>query len=162
MLFFHIHKVWLLKPILRSRNAYDFHFHFPLETYTDSEVAQSAQCLTTDWPTVVRSPAEARNLSSSLCVQIGCGSHPASCTVGTTGVLSPRVKRGWGVTLTIHPHLQVPRLRMSRSYIFSLPWRLHGVAGQLSEFQQIVRACSDLLRHTTAQCRNCLSLAPCT
>jgi hypothetical protein len=35
------------------------------------------------------------------------------------GVLSPRVKRGRGVTLTTHPHL-VPRLSMSRSYT-SLP-----------------------------------------
>jgi hypothetical protein len=47
------------------------------------------------------------------------------------GVLSPGVKRGRGVMLTIHPHL-VPRLRMSRSYTSSPshvpPWH---VAGQL-------------------------------
>jgi len=43
-----------------------------------------------------------------------------------TGVLSPGVKRGWGVTLTTHPHL-VPRSRMSRSYTSSPPKRLHGV-----------------------------------
>jgi hypothetical protein len=36
------------------------------------------------------------------------------------GVLSPGVKRGRGVMLTIHPHL-VPRLRMSRSYTSSHP-----------------------------------------
>jgi hypothetical protein len=42
------------------------------------------------------------------------------------GVLSPGVKRGWGVTLTTHPRL-VPRLKMSRSYTSSPPRRLHGV-----------------------------------
>jgi hypothetical protein len=34
------------------------------------------------------------------------------------GVLPPGVKRGWGVTLTTHPHL-VPRLSMSRRYTSS-------------------------------------------
>jgi hypothetical protein len=32
-----------------------------------------------------RSPAEAEDFSSSLCVQTGSGAHPASCTVGTGG-----------------------------------------------------------------------------
>jgi hypothetical protein len=31
----------------------------------------------------VRSPAEAKDFSSSLCVQTGSGAHPASCTMGT-------------------------------------------------------------------------------
>jgi hypothetical protein len=31
----------------------------------------------------VRSPAEARDLSSSLCVQTGSGADPASCKMGT-------------------------------------------------------------------------------
>jgi hypothetical protein len=39
----------------------------------------------------VRSPAGAKDFSSSLCVQTGSGAHPASCTMGT-GVLSPGVK----------------------------------------------------------------------
>jgi hypothetical protein len=65
----------------------------------------------------VRSPAEAKDFSSSLCVQIGSGAHPASCTM-VPGILSPGVKRGRGVTLTTHPHL-VPRSRMSRSYTSS-------------------------------------------
>jgi hypothetical protein len=30
----------------------------------------------------VRSPAGAKNFSSSLCIQTGSGAHPASCTVG--------------------------------------------------------------------------------
>jgi hypothetical protein len=35
-----------------------------------------------------RSPAEAKDFSSNLCVQTGSGAHPASCTMGT-GFLSP-------------------------------------------------------------------------
>jgi hypothetical protein len=31
----------------------------------------------------VRSPAEAKDFSCSLCVQTGTGAHPASCTMGT-------------------------------------------------------------------------------
>jgi hypothetical protein len=48
-------------------------------------VAQSVQCLTTDWTAGVRSPTEAEDVSSNLCVQTGSGAHPASCTVGTGG-----------------------------------------------------------------------------
>jgi hypothetical protein len=33
----------------------------------------------------VRSPAEAKDFSSSLFVQTGSGAHPASCTLGTRG-----------------------------------------------------------------------------
>jgi hypothetical protein len=40
----------------------------------------------------------------NLGVQTGSGAHPASCTMGT-GVLSPRPKRGRGVTLTTRPRL---------------------------------------------------------
>jgi hypothetical protein len=38
-----------------------------------------------DRATGVRSPAEAKDFSSSLCVQTGSGAHPASCTMGTGG-----------------------------------------------------------------------------
>jgi hypothetical protein len=34
----------------------------------------------------VRSPAEAKDFSSILCVQTGSGAHPASCPVGTGGL----------------------------------------------------------------------------
>jgi hypothetical protein len=51
----------------------------------------------------VRSLAEARDFSSNLCVQTGSGAHPASCTMGIGGVLSPGVKRGQGVTMTTYP-----------------------------------------------------------
>jgi hypothetical protein len=76
-------------------------------------VAQSVQCLSTDWKAGLRSPTEAEDFSSSLCVQTGSGAHPASCTVGTGGSLSGS-KAGRGVILTTHP-LPVPRLRKSRS-----------------------------------------------
>jgi hypothetical protein len=75
----------------------------------------------------VRSPAEAKNFSCSLCVQNGPAVHPASCPMGT-GVLSPGLKRGRGVTLTTHPHL-LPRSRMSRSYTSSPPKRIVACSG---------------------------------
>jgi hypothetical protein len=53
--------------------------------YGWSQVPQSVQCLTTDWTAGVRSPTEAEDFSSNLCVQTGPGAHPASCTVGTGG-----------------------------------------------------------------------------
>jgi hypothetical protein len=34
----------------------------------------------------VRSPAGTMDFSSILCVQIGSGAHPASCTMGTGGL----------------------------------------------------------------------------
>jgi len=34
----------------------------------------------------VRSPAEAKDFSSNLCVQTGSGAYPASCTMGTGGL----------------------------------------------------------------------------
>jgi hypothetical protein len=69
--------------------------------------------LTTDWTTGVRSPAEAKGFSSSLCAQKNSEADPASYPVGTVG--PSWVKRGRGVSLTTHPHL-VPKSRMSRSY----------------------------------------------
>jgi hypothetical protein len=36
----------------------------------------------------VRSPAEAKDFSSSLFVQTDSGTHPASCTMGTGGPFS--------------------------------------------------------------------------
>jgi hypothetical protein len=35
------------------------------------------------WAIGVRSPAEAKDFSSILCVQISSGANPASCTMGT-------------------------------------------------------------------------------
>jgi hypothetical protein len=38
-----------------------------------------------DRATGIRSPAGAKDFSSSLCVQTGSGAHPASCPMGTGG-----------------------------------------------------------------------------
>jgi hypothetical protein len=79
--------------------------------------------------TGVRSQAEAKDFSSSLCGQTSCEAHPASCTMGTVGPV-PGIKSGRGVNLTTHPHL-VPMSRMSMRYTSSPTWCLHGVEGQL-------------------------------
>jgi hypothetical protein len=73
----------------------------------------------------VRSPAEAKDFSSNLCVQTGSGAHPASCTTGTWGPF-PEGKARPRRDADHSPHL-LPRLRMSRSYISSRPKRLRGV-----------------------------------
>jgi hypothetical protein len=57
--------------------------------YYMSRVAQSVQCLTTDWTAGVRSPTEAEDFSSNLCFQTGSEAHPASYTVGTGGKARP-------------------------------------------------------------------------
>jgi hypothetical protein len=59
------------------------------------------------------------DFSSSVCVQTGSGTRPASCTMRTRGSF-PGLKRGRDVMLTTYPHL-VPTLRMSRSYTSSPP-----------------------------------------
>jgi hypothetical protein len=48
-------------------------------------VAQSVWWLTKDWRNGVRSPTEAEDFSSSLCVQTGSGAHPAFCPMDTGG-----------------------------------------------------------------------------
>jgi hypothetical protein len=50
-----------------------------------SRVAQSVQCLTTDWTAEVRFPTEAEDFSSNLCVQTGSQGHPPSYTMATGG-----------------------------------------------------------------------------
>jgi hypothetical protein len=78
----------------------------------------------------VRSPAEAKDSSSSLWVQTGSGAHPVFCTMDNR-VLSPGVKRGRGVTLTIHP----PIWCRGREWVGALPPLPQapacGVVGQL-------------------------------
>jgi hypothetical protein len=90
-----------------------------------AEVAQSVQCLTTDWTIGVRSPAEVKESSSSLCVQTSSEAHPVSCTMGTGGPF-PGGKAWTGHDADHSPHL-VPRLRMSRSYTSSPPKCLLGL-----------------------------------
>jgi hypothetical protein len=62
---------------------------------------------------------EAKDFSSSLCVQTGSGTHPASCTVGTRGPFS-RAKARPGRDVDHSSHI-VSRSGMSRSYTSSPP-----------------------------------------
>jgi hypothetical protein len=71
----------------------------------------------------VRSPTEARDLSSNLCVQTGSRAHPASCPMDTRGPFQGG-KALPGREADHGPHL-VPRSRMSRSYTSSRLLRLH-------------------------------------
>jgi hypothetical protein len=98
--------------------------HLPFEMYYIVGVAHSVQCLTTNWMTGVRSPTEAEDFLSSLCIQTGSGAHPASRPVGTEGSFS-RGKARLQCDADHSPHL-VPRLSMSRSTA-SLHMRLHGM-----------------------------------
>jgi hypothetical protein len=43
----------------------------------------------------VQSPTEAKDFSSSLCVQTGSGAHPASCPIGTGGPFPRSKERSW-------------------------------------------------------------------
>jgi hypothetical protein len=69
----------------------------------------------------VRSPAETKDFSSRPAL---VPTQPPVQWV--TGLLSPGLKGGRGVTLTTHIHL-VPRSRMSRSYTSCPPKRFRGV-----------------------------------
>jgi hypothetical protein len=55
-----------------------------------------------DLTTKARSLVWTKDFSFSLHVQISSEAYPAFCPVDT-GVLSPGVKHGWGVTLTTSP-----------------------------------------------------------
>jgi hypothetical protein len=92
-------------------------------------VARSVWCLATDWTTGVRSSAEARDFSSSLCAQT---SSEASCPMVTGGPFPggpfPGGKARPGRDSDHSQHL-VPWSKMSRSYTTSFPYRLHGCSG---------------------------------
>jgi hypothetical protein len=99
-------------------------------------------------PTGVRSPTEAEDFSSSLCVQTGSGAHPVSYPMGT-GVLSQGVKRGRGVMLTTHPHL-VLRLSMSRSYTSSPPCASMACSGTAKKVMKLLTLWNFLQRPVTS------------
>jgi hypothetical protein len=63
-------------------------------------------------------PGRGKRISPlASCVQTGSVAHPASVQL-VPGVLPQGLKRGRGVTLTTHPHLEL-RSKMSRSYTSS-------------------------------------------
>jgi hypothetical protein len=100
-------------------------------TPTDRQGARVVQsvCLTTDWTNGVQSSAEAKDFTSTLCVQIRSEAYPASYPMGSGRSLTGSKARS-GLDADHSSHL-VPKLRLSRSYASPPPWRLHGIAGQL-------------------------------
>jgi hypothetical protein len=99
-----------------------------LLAFLGAGVAQSVQCLATDW-TTGRSrfdPRQGRkDFSSNLCVQTGSGAHPASCTMGIGGPF-PGGKTRPGHDADRSPHL-MPRSWLSRSYTSSPPCSSIGI-----------------------------------
>jgi hypothetical protein len=85
---------------------------------TKDRVAQSAQCLTINWITGVRSPSGTDNSPLASVSRLSPGPQPP--VQQTPGILFPGVKHGWVMMLTTHSHL-AKRLRRSRSYTSSPP-----------------------------------------
>jgi hypothetical protein len=78
----------------------------------------------------VRSPAGAKDFSSSLCVQTGSGAHPASCTKGTGDPFSGGKARP-GRDADHSPPSSAEVVNEKELYLLS-PLRLHScVAGLL-------------------------------
>jgi hypothetical protein len=104
---------------------------FNLKLILGFRVAQSVQCLTTDWTTErwVRSLTEAEDFSSNVCVETCSEAHPASYPMGTRAPF-PGCKARPVRDADHSPHL-VPRSRMSRSYISPPQAPLWRVVGQL-------------------------------
>jgi hypothetical protein len=85
--------------------------------------------------TGVRSLAEDKDFSSSLCVQTSLEAHLASYSMRTRGpFLGSKV---WSGHDTDHSHHLVPRSRMSRSYTFSSHCCLHESSGTAT-IQQVI------------------------
>jgi hypothetical protein len=81
-----------------------------------------------DWTTGVRSPTEAEDFSSSLCIQNGSGAHPASCTMGTGGSF-PRGKVQPGHDADHSPPSSAEVKNEQELYLLSSqapPWRVAG------------------------------------
>jgi hypothetical protein len=77
----------------------------------------------------VRSPARAKDFSSSLCVQTGSGAHPASCTMGTGGPF-PGGKARPGRVADHSPLSSAEVVNEYELYLLSPqapPWRVEGL-----------------------------------
>jgi hypothetical protein len=79
----------MLPASLSNRNCINFSFHFFQYIYTIKSRGSSGSIVSDygldDRVIKVRSPTEAEDFSSSLCVQTGSGAHPASYPVGIGG-----------------------------------------------------------------------------
>jgi hypothetical protein len=87
----------------------------------------------------VRSPAEAKDFSSILCVQTGSGAHPASCTVGTGGRF-PGVKARPGCDADHSPPSSAETESEQGLYFLS-PKRLLGVWWDIFSFLEGLKNC---------------------
>jgi hypothetical protein len=95
-----------------------------INTYNN---AQSVHCLTTEWTTGIRSPAEAKNFSSSFCVQTSSEAHPASYPMSTEGPCSEgkaRPRRD-----ADHSPPSSAEVENEKELYPSPPWRLYGGRG---------------------------------
>jgi hypothetical protein len=78
--------------------------------------------------TGIRSQAEVKDFSSSLCVHTSSEVYPTTYPMGTEGPF-PGLKRSQGKTLTTYHHL-VLRSRINRRYASSPPCCLNGSSGK--------------------------------
>jgi hypothetical protein len=115
---FHYHTKLTSKYTFRTAAMFYTYYYYNQRNRGSSVSTVSGYALD-DRAIGVRSLAESKDFSSSLCVQTGSGAHHASCTMGI-GVPFPGQSAGRDVTLTTHPYL-VPRSWMSRSYTTSPP-----------------------------------------
>jgi hypothetical protein len=119
---------WLLFPIILTKTIqlpliqrkYTGLVNIPTIIFYEPGSSVTVDYGLDDRATVARSPAEAKDFSFSLCVQISSEAHPASYPMGSFHGCKARQ----GVTLTTHPHL-LPR---SELYLLCL-CRLHGGSG---------------------------------
>jgi hypothetical protein len=88
-------------------------------------IAQTIKCLTMDWTTGVRSPAETKDFSSRLCIQTSCGAHLVPHPVGTGGLL-PGGKARPGHNADYSPPSSV-EVKNEQEQNLSPHKRLHGV-----------------------------------
>jgi hypothetical protein len=98
MLSFDANIVWVTDSVFNKMSAHaraHTHAHTHRHARTNNKkisiisatnpagVLQSVQCLTIDWATWVRSPAEAKDFSSSICVQTSSEAQPSSHPMAT-------------------------------------------------------------------------------
>jgi hypothetical protein len=95
----------------------------------DSSVSTVSDYRLDDWAIGLRSPAEAKDFSCSLCVETSSEDHPASYPMGTRGPFP--VGKGRPGRDPDHSSHLVPRSRMSRSYHLSPLVPCMAVAGHI-------------------------------
>jgi hypothetical protein len=85
----------------------------------------------TDWTTGVRSPVEAKDFSSTLCVQTSSKASPTPIQWVPGSFSGGKSRLELEADHLLH---LVPRSRMSRSYNTAPPWRLHEGSGRVLLF----------------------------